>query len=188
MSEASDVDFGPLTALVGEWSGGEGVDIAPEPDGEETNPYAETITYSAVGGVTNAESQNLAAIHYRQIVRRKSDGAVFHDETGYWMWDNDTHTVMHSLVIPRAVCVLAGGIYGGETDRDGRAIIIVAESLDDEKLKNIQSPFMQEHASTTAFNHTIVVGNGRLSYRETTMLDIYGKTFEHTDQNELTLA
>ncbi len=98
MSEMNDVDFGPLVDLIGVWMGEDGVDVAPEPDGAETNPYFETITYSAVGGVTNAESQNLATVHYRQIVQRKSDGAVFHDETGYWMWDAAAATVMHSLV------------------------------------------------------------------------------------------
>ncbi len=185
MTERNGVDYGPLADLIGAWKGQAGVDIAPDPEGVETNPYFETITYSPVGGVTNAEKQNLAAIHYRQIVQRKSDGAVFHDETGYWMWDGQARTVMHSLVIPRAVCVLAGGLYDGEKDADGRAIIEVAARIDDEKWKIIQSPFMQENASTREFRHKIIVGPDQLSYSETTMVDIYGKTVEHTDQNEL---
>ncbi|MDP6455377.1 MAG: heme-binding beta-barrel domain-containing protein [SAR202 cluster bacterium] len=187
MSEMNDMDFGPLKDLIGVWKGKDGVDVAPEPDGAETNPYFETITYSAVGGVTNAESQNLAAVHYRQVVQRKSDGEVFHDETGYWMWDREAQTVMHSLVIPRAVCVLAGGIYAGEKDADGRTIMKVGAKIDDNSWKIIQSPFMQENASTTEFRQEVVVGNGKLSYSETTMVDIYGKMFEHTDQNELVL-
>ena len=188
MSEENGVDFGPLQGLIGVWTGDHGVDVAPDPDGAETNPYFETITYAAVGGVRNAEKQHLAAVHYRQIVQRKSDKAVFHDETGYWMWDADEELVMHSLTIPRALCVLAGGKYGGEKDDDGRAIIEVAAKIDDDRWQIIQSPFMQENASTTAFRHRIVVGNGRLSYSETTMVDIYGKIFEHTDQNELVLS
>lgn len=188
MSETNDVDFGPLAGLIGVWKGQEGVDVAPEPGGAETNPYFETITFSAVGGVTNAETQNLAAVHYRQVVQRKSDGEVFHDETGYWMWDKDAQTVMHSLVIPRAVCVLAGGIYGGEKDADGRIILKVGAKIDDDRWKIIQSPFMAENASTTEFRHEIVVGNGTLSYSETTMVDIYGKLFEHTDRNDLVLV
>lgn len=188
MSETNNVDFGPLKDLVGVWKGDGGVDVAPEPDGAETNPYFETITYSPVGGVTNAESQNLAAVHYRQIVQRKSDGEVFHDETGYWMWDREAQMVMHSLVIPRAVCVLAGGKYEGKKDMEGRTIIEVAAKIDDDNWKIIQSPFMQDNASTREFRQRVVVGNGNLSYSETTMLEIYGKTFEHTDQNELVLT
>jgi hypothetical protein len=185
MGEPNEVDFGPLEGLIGVWTGAEGVDVAPEPDGEETNPYFETITYSPVGGVTNAQSQNLAAVHYRQIVQRKSDGEIFHDETGYWMWDRAAETVMHSLVIPRAVCVLAGGKYTGAKDAEGHAIIEVAAKIDDDQWKIIQSPFMDENASTIEFRHYIAVGAGKLSYCETTMVNIYGKIFEHTDRNEL---
>ncbi len=184
-SDPADIDYGPLQDLIGVWIGEDGVDVAPEPDGAETNPYFESLTYTAVGDVTNAERQTLAALHYQQVVRRKSNGKVFHHETGYWMWDPDTETVMHSLVIPRAVCVLAGGFYRGEKDADGRTILKVAAKLDDDHWKIIQSPFMQENASTLEFRHEVVVGKGRLSYSETTLVDIYGKMFEHTDQNRL---
>ena len=182
-----DIDFGPLKELIGVWKGGEGTDVAPEPDGSETNPYFETITFSAVEDeVDNAESQNLVAVHYHQIVSRKSNGVVFHDETGYWMWEAATKTVMHSLVIPRAVGVLAGGAYNGETDDENRVVLEVAAKLGDPDWGIVQSPFMRDNARTTEFRHHVVVGNGRLSYAETTIVEIYGKTFEHTDQNELT--
>ena len=181
-------DFGPLQDLIGVWKGDQGTDLAPEPDGAETNPYFETITFSEVGGVTNAKSQNLVAVHYHQIVQRKSDGAVFHNETGYWMWEPATNIVMHSLLIPRAVGVLAGGKYGGETDDEGRVVLEVAAKLGDPDWGIVQSPFMRDNASTTEFRHRVAVGNGKLSYHETTIIDIYGKTFEHTDQNDLVLA
>jgi len=184
----TETNYGPLTDLIGVWKGDKGLDVAPEPDGTETNPYFETITYTAAGGVTNAESQSLSILHYHQIVQRKSNGEVFHNETGYWMWDAANSTVMHSLTIPRAVCVLAGGTYAGRKDADGRAIIEVAAALGDKDWGIIQSPFMRDNATTTAFRHTVTVGNDRLSYSETTMLDIYGKPFEHTDQNELVRA
>ena len=187
MNESADIDYGPLKSLIGVWKGDKGVDVAPEPDGEETNPFFETITFSEAGGVTNAESQNLTALHYHQLVSRKSDGQVFHNETGYWMWDAEASTVMHSLTIPRAVAVLAGGIYTGAKDADGRAIIEVAAKIDDEKWGIIQSPFMTENACTKEFSQQVIVGNGSLIYSETTMIEIYGKLFEHTDQNELEL-
>ncbi len=59
-----ELDYGPLKELIGTWHGDRGMDIAPEPDGAEENPYFETITFTAVGDVTNAESQLLAAVHY----------------------------------------------------------------------------------------------------------------------------
>lgn len=183
----TEIDYGPLAALIGVWAGDKGLDVAPEPDGIENNPYYETITYTAIGDVTNAESQVLSALHYRQIVQRKSNNKIFHDETGYWMWDSKAKLIMHSLVIPRAVCVLAGGKYNGTKNSDGSIIINVTASIDDKNWQIIQSPFMQENARTTEFRHEITVGNGKLSYSETSIIAIYGKVFEHTDQNELLL-
>lgn len=185
MSDASAVDYGPLTSLIGVWSGDKGLDIAPEPDGAEHNPYFETITYAAIGDVTNAESQVLSALHYHQLVSRKSDGEVFHNETGYWMWDPKSEVVMHSLTIPRGVCLLAGGKYTGNGNSGGGVTIDVTADAGEGPWRIIQSPFMQENARTTSFRQRITVEDGKMSYAETTMVDIYGKTFEHTDENEL---
>lgn len=184
---SKDINYGPLNKLIGIWKGDKGLDVAPEPDGAEENPYHETITYTAIGDVKNAESQVLTTLHYRQVVQRKSNNEVFHDETGYWMWDAETNIIMHSLTIPRAVCVLAGGIYKGEITDDGSSVFEVSAKQDDKEWNIIQSPFMKNNAKTTAFSHRIIVGYGKLTYSETTMLDIYGKMFEHTDKNELIL-
>ena len=188
MSDETDIDYGPLKNLIGVWKGDKGLDVAPDPEGVENNPYYENVTFTEIGDVTNAESQILSVVYYRQTVFRKSDDQAFHDETGYWMWDPKTKTVMHSLVIPRAVCVLAGGQYVGATNTEGSVIIEVEADIDDKDWKIIQSPFMQENARTTGFRQKIEVGNGKLSYSETTIVDIYGKVFEHTDQNELILS
>ena len=185
MNAKTDIDYGPLTGLIGSWKGDKGLDIAPEPDGTENNPYYETITFTAIGDVTNAETQVLSALHYRQVVQRKSNDKVFHDETGYWMWDPAGKLVMHSLVIPRGVCVLAGGNYNGSKNTADGVTIEVAAHINDKDWKIIQSPFMQETARTTEFRHKITTGEGKLSYSETTIVDIYGKVFEHTDTNEL---
>ena len=45
-----------------------------------------------------------------------------------------------------------------------------------------------DNATTTAFRHRISVDGNTLRYDETTMVDIYGKQFEHTDANELRRA
>lgn len=190
MGEVEKVNYGPLTELIGVWHGDKGHDVSPEPDGSENSPYYETITFAAAGDVTNAESQLLTALHYRQIVQRKSNDEIFHDQTGYWIWDAERGTVMHSLTIPRGVSVLAGGTFNGENfnvenNEDEKIVLEVSASLDNKNWKIIQSPFMQKNASTTQFDQTLIVGDGRLSYSQTTVLDIYGRIFEHTDKNEL---
>ncbi|MDX8411641.1 MAG: heme-binding beta-barrel domain-containing protein [Mariprofundaceae bacterium] len=186
MATIDCVDYGPLQYLIGVWKGREGLDVAPEPGGSENNPYHETIMYKGIGHVTNAESQCLSVVHYRQIVQRKSNDEVFHDQTGYWMWYPKEETIMHSLVIPRAVCVLAGGFYREQSGTDESIVLEVSAKINDKNWGIIQSPFMQENARTTNFHQRITVLNEKLTYYQTTMVEIYGKDFEHTDQSELT--
>ncbi len=187
MSDTAEdsMNYGPLAGLIGTWRGDKGLDVAPEPDGQEVNPYYETIVFEGVGDVCNAETQRLMVVHYRQIVRRKSNDEIFHDETGYWMWDEAAGVVMHSLTIPRAVAVLAGGAAPAGWREGGSVTLEVAARLGDEDWGIIQSPFMRDHARTTAFSHAITIDGGTLSYAETTELEIYGRQFSHTDENQL---
>ncbi len=179
------VEYGPLACLIGTWSGDKGLDVSPEPDGAEENPYYETLRFEAVGDVENAGTQRLAALRYHQVVTRKSDRKVFHNETGYWMWDAAAGVVMHSLTIPRGVCVLAGG---RATTGGGAVVFEVRASLGGTGWGIVQSPFMQEKARTTGFTHTITVRGDELAYSETTVLEIYGRKFDHTDGNTLQRA
>ena len=125
MSDVNSLDYGPLKGLIGVWKGDKGLDVAPKSEGTTENPYYETIAYTAIGDVTNAESQVLSVVRYHQVVSHKSNNQVFHDETGYWMWDPKSEIVMHSLVIPRGVCVLAGGKYDGSKSSEGKVEIKV---------------------------------------------------------------
>lgn len=177
------VDYGPLAALIGEWAGDEGMDVAPEPDGSEENPYSDTILFEAIGDVRNAETQTLGVLRYHQVVTRKLDGQIFHNETGYYSWDPESKTVSQSLTIPRALALLAGGSHDGSDE--GRVVIEVAAKLGDPDWGIVQSPFMRDNAKTTAFEHKIVVNGDSLSYEETTTVEIYGKVFAHTDANRL---
>lgn len=188
MSEEIIIDYGPLTELIGVWKGDKGMDIAPEPDGTEENPYYETITFTEGGTLSNAESQVLSVVYYRQIVKRKSNDEVFHDQTGYWLWDPREKVVMHTLTIPRAVSLVAGGNHNGEKDADGNIVMEVVAGIENKDWGIVQSPFMQKNAKTTDFTIKVIVGNGKMTYAETTMLDIYGRVFEHTDTNVLTIS
>ncbi len=176
------IDYGPLESLIGTWEGDKGMDRSPEPGGTEENPYTESLSFTPIGDVENAESQVLAILRYQQIVRRKSNDEIFHDQTGYWTWDARDGVVMQSIVIPRAVCVLAGGRY---TDVGSPVTLVVTATLDDPDWGIIQSPFRRDHAKTVAFRHELTVADGVLSYSETTSLEIYGRRFDHTDADLL---
>ena len=181
------INYGPLKYLIGVWKGEKGMDIAPEPDGTEENPYYETITFSEGGDLTNADSQVLSVLHYRRIVQRKSDDGIFHDETGYWMWDEKTNVIMHSLNIPRAVSLLAGTMLNNTNYSNGKLEFEVSAAIDNADWGIIQSPFMKQKALTKSYNQKIIIEDEKMYYEETTTLDIYGKEFIHTDKNELIL-
>ena len=185
MADTEDVDYGPLASLIGTWHGDEGMDIAPDSAGIEENPYFETLVFVPIGRVTNANDQVLVGLRYHQCVSRKSNRRPFHDQVGYWLWEAPTGSIAQSLLIPRAVGLLAAGRWSAGP---GPVVLEVASAGDDASWGVVQSPFMRENARTVSFRHRMVVDGGTLTYDETTIVDIYGKRFEHTDTNTLTRA
>jgi hypothetical protein len=180
----TDLDYGPLTGLIGIWKGNKGEDLAPIPDGIEQNNYYETITYSAAGDLDNAETQELIAVQYRQCVNRISDDKAIHDQTGYWIWDAEAEMIMHSFTIPRGVAVLAGGSCLAVPDGEN-LLMEVKASQGGSDWQIIQSPFMQGNAVTREFEQQLVLGKDSLRYSQMTTVEIYGQIFEHSDGNEL---
>ncbi|MEZ0185870.1 MAG: heme-binding beta-barrel domain-containing protein [Candidatus Reddybacter sp.] len=181
----NEIDYGPLQPLIGHWEGKKGTDLAPEPDGGKSTPYYETLDFTEAGTVTNAGQQILAVLRYHQVVKRLSDDAVFHDEAGYWMWDAAQNVIMHSLFVPRAVGILAGGSYTANPASKESVELKVGANIDDPDWSIIQSPFMRDKAKTIGFEHQINIEATTLRYKETTVLDIYGKIFNHRDENTL---
>jgi len=180
-----NIDYGPLTGLIGSWRGDKGRDMAPESDGIEENLYYETLVFLAVGEVDNAETQELVAVHYQQAVNRISDDKAIHNQTGYWIWDADGETIMHSFTIPRGICVIAGGSHQGRANDAGDIILTVAAGQDNDDWKIVESPFMQGNARSLEFRQTLTLGGQELSYSQSTIVDIYGERFDHTDENRL---
>jgi len=180
------IDYGPLASLVGTWEGNKGVDRSPEPDGEERNPYYETITFEAAGDVTNAEQQTLSVVRYHQVVSRKSNDEVFHDQVGYWLWDPADNTIVETFTIPRGVAVVAGGTLAAPDEAGQEIVFEVAADASSPEFGIVQAPFMFKQAKTTAFSHTITVKGDDMRYSESTILDIYDKkSYDHSDVNTL---
>jgi hypothetical protein len=176
------VDYGPLHQLLGTWRGEKGLDTAPVPDGEDKNGYYDEITFVPSGAVENAEEQKLVSVRYHQLVRKRNNGKVFHDQIGHWIYEPLTDMITHSLSIPRAVCLLAGG----KLERTGAETVFHVEaSAGSDDFGIVQTPFMLEKAKTTAFRITLKISGDEMSYEETTSLAIYGRQFEHTDGNSL---
>jgi hypothetical protein len=182
----SEVNYGPLAALIGTWKGDKGTDIAPEPNSSESTPYFETITFEAIGDVTNAGTQTLAVLLSTQIVQRQDNGDVFHHQVGYWSWDATNGAITHSFTIPRGVGIVACGKVLDDDDSDPNITeieVLAEEGGFDGGI--VQSPFMKNNARTTAFGQKLSIDGDQLTYEQNIMLDIYRKTFDHTDTNTL---
>jgi len=184
MANEEATNYGPLTMLIGSWKGDKGMDIAPQREGQEENPYYETIDFEKAGDVTNAGVQKLAIIRYHLSVREKSNDEVSHDQVGYWMWDQEKQTIIHSFTIPRGVGVIASGNFNAAKANDNDIAFNVSAKTGGE-WGVIQSPFMQENAKTTEFTQEFSFNREELTYSQTMVLDIYGKIFNHTDGNTL---
>lgn len=180
------IDYGPLQGLIGCWEGASGMDVAPEDDGAEHNPYYETLTFEPCGDVSNADSQTLVVLRYHQVVKRQSNHEVFHDQVGYWTWDSERGEITQSLSIPRAVCVLAGGAHSGRAEANGDWVFELRAKNGDPDWSVIESPFMRDQASTREYRIKLTLSADRLRYQQTTLVDIFGRCFEHTDENRLT--
>jgi len=177
------VDYGPLAQLIGKWVGNRGVDRAPDADANpDETAFSDEMTFTVSGPAENAEEQNLVSIKYHHVVRKLENGQIFHDQIGHWIYEKGTNRVMHSLSIPRAVCLLAGGEYREES---GETFFDVEANVESETYGIVQSPFMLEKATTKAFKMNLSVKENELNYHEVTSLHIYGKDFEHTDKSTL---
>lgn len=179
------IDYGPLAQLIGKWVGTNGMDVAPDADANpDESPYSDEIVFTPSGPAENAEEQNLVSVRYHHVVRKLENGQIFHDQIGHWLYEKSTGTIMHSLSIPRGVCLLAGGEY---REDDGASIFDVKASNenDSDGFGIVQSPFMLEKATTKAFEMKLTVKGDALNYREVTSLHIYGEDFEHIDSSTL---
>lgn len=183
MSRYPNIDYGPLSYFLGDWRGDKGVDVAPEEDGPNSEAFYDSITFEQARDLDNAEEQELVALYYHQVVFRQRDDKMMHNQTGYWIWDKANQRVMHNFVIPRGIGVLAYGNY----EYDGERVLInVSAKAGDDYGNFTESPFLQQKAKTLSFEQSITLEKNRLLYAQTTLVDIYGSEFHHTDKSELT--
>jgi len=174
----------PLANLLGTWKGDKGIDLAPKPVEDENNPYYEVLTFELVDmEIENAQEQELTAVRYRQTVREIENDEVSHSETGFWIWDNNEDTIMCAFSIPRGASLLAGGAIKRNSSEN--MVLNVSSSLDDPNWGIVQSPFMESKAKILSFKRELNVSANELRYSQETSVDIYGKIFNHKDNNTL---
>ncbi len=181
-STINGMDFGPLAKLVGTWKSVEtgGVDISPGQEGTEVGkggpavtPFYEVMTFEVAADATNASDQYLVALYYKQEVFRKADDSKFHDQRGYFIYDQKNLIVYNSYCVPRTTCVTAEGPAG-----DTMTLVASKRGI-------AESEYMTDNATTTGFTMNISISDDTLTYSQTTGLEIYDGAFAHTDSSTL---
>ncbi|MEZ9191351.1 heme-binding beta-barrel domain-containing protein [Vibrio sp. 10N.286.52.F8] len=181
-STINGMDFGPLAKLVGTWKSVEtgGVDISPGQEGTEVGkggpavtPFYEVMTFEVAADATNASDQYLVALYYKQEVFRKADDSKFHDQRGYFIYDQKNQIVYNSYCVPRTTCVTAEGPAG-----DTMTLVASKRGI-------AESEYMTDNATTTGFTMNISISDDTLTYSQTTSLEIYDNAFAHTDSSTL---
>lgn len=187
MNEVIEAQFdlqllGPLFPLVGKWKGVKGRNVAPDPDrGIEDGVYTEELSFTPIKTVKNHE-QTLYGLRYQTTAYE--NGAPFHEEVGYWLWEPEAEEIYRCFIVPRGITVLAGG----KAKADASKFSLEAK-LGDTKFGICSIPFLDKEFKTVRYTLDIeVLRPGEFSYKEITYMQMPGRAelFEHLDQNILT--
>jgi hypothetical protein len=174
--------WGPLSGLVGEWEGDQGLDIAfHNVKGElgET-PYRERVTLEPFGPVNNG-AQCLYGLDYRMAAWRANEESAFHTEVGYWLWDASSNHVMRCFMVPRGTALLAGGT----ADASDQSFTLEA-NVGSEVCGILSNQYLASKARTTKYVCVVTVKGDTFSYDScTTYLHAIGGEIAHTDRNIL---
>jgi hypothetical protein len=176
--------YGPLEFFIGKWDSGEvytGDNRAPAPDrGVENTKFKQIMTFEPIGDVENHE-QILYGLRFSTFVWEEGDDEPFHEEVGYWLWDELNKQVMKSFTIPRGVTVLAGGTV----DINSKTFNLCANA-GSETYGISSNKFLNLEFKTIRYELNIEkINENTFSYEEDSHLKIKGQdnVFHHTETN-----
>lgn len=176
-------ELGPLGILAGVWEGDKGDDTAPSDSrGTEKNSFRERLVLEPIGAVNNHE-QRLYGLRYQTTAWPAGETAPFHEENGYWLWDEKNNQVMRCFIVPRGVTVLAGATV----DRGATEFILVAEQ-GSPTYGICSNKFLDAEFKTLRYELKIkIIDENTFRYEEDTQLKIKGQdvVFHHRDSNTL---
>lgn len=187
--EPKDIDantlnhLGPLRRMAGIWTGQRGLDVKPKAEGPKQQAFVERMELQPIDPVTNGP-QLLYGLRYHTHITKPDQIKTYHEQVGYWLWEKETGTVMHTLTIPRGMVAMAAG----QTNPDANQFELLAtEGLSTWGI--CSNPFLDHAFKTVEFKISVVFHpDGTWSYEEDTVLQIAGQTelFHHVDRNLLT--
>ncbi len=185
MSDEIITKLGPLAALAGTWEGDKGIDVSRIHSKETETKYREKIIFEPLGPVTNGP-QVLYGLRYSMTAWRLGEDDGFHEELGYWLWDDGNKQVLRCFMVPRGVLINAGG----DAEVDSKNFHLSAE-VGSETYGILSNKYLDESYKTEKYTLDVIVhDDGKFSYKETTHLwiPVNESIFFHTDENTLEKA
>ena len=192
-SDDTLANLGPLRALAGIWTSGDGADVhpvgagsditGPVVDDDEHNVFVERYELQPIDPQTNGP-QLIYGLRYHTHIVKPGEVETFHDQVGYWLWEPAARTVVHSLAIPRGQVVLASG--SAEPDATE---FEVSATLGSQTTGILSNPFLDRAFQTVSFRMRITLhDNDTWSYEEHTEMRVPGREglVDHVDRNTLT--
>lgn len=179
--------LGPLTWLVGDWEGNEGVDLSYHNKDDETSEtgYFEKFSFRPIPKQENGK-QELEGLKYTNVAWRHGEEAMepFHDEVGYLLWDKAMGQVMRVVVFGRGIAILAGA---DAKPRDKKFNFKALAG--DPNYGVLQNKYLSQRAELKGFAGSFQLNaDGSFSYDQTLVLKLAalgGKEMKHTDRNTL---
>jgi len=182
MSNEIIKNLGPLAALAGTWEGDQGIDISRIQSKETETKFREKIIFEPLGPVKNGP-QILYGLRYSTTAWRLGEDDAFHEEVGYWLWDNDRKQVLRCFMVPRGVLINAGG----DAEADSKSFHLEAE-VGSETYGILSNKYLDETYKTKKYVLDVTVhDDDSFSYEEDTQLwiPVNEAIFHHTDMNTL---
>ena len=185
MSNEIIKNLGPLAPLAGTWESDKGIDFSRIHSEEKETKFREKIVFEPLGPVRNGP-QELYGLRYSMTAWRLGEDEPFHEEVGYWLWDEGRKQVLRCFMVPRGVLINAGG----DAEADSRSFHLSAK-VGSETYGILSNKYLDESYKTMKYTLDVTIHNdGKFSYKEDTQLwiPVNEAVFHHTDQNTLERA
>jgi len=179
--------LGPLTPLVGEWEGNEGVDLSYHNKDDETSETGsfEHAFFKPIPIQENGQ-QVIEGLAYKMTNWRHGEEAMdpFHDESGYLLWDKTNGQVMQCVVFGRGIAILAGSdAKAHDKELHFKAV------PGDPSYGILQNKYLMERAELKSYDHIFTFNeDGTFTHTSDIVLKLAaegGKEMHHTDRNTL---
>lgn len=175
-------NLGPLTQMAGIWEGTRGLDVKPKAEGPKSQVYVERIELQPIDPQTNGP-QLLYGLRYHVHIVKPDQIKTYHDQVGYWLWEPETETVIHTLTIPRGQVAMAAGKVAANANEFE---LVATQGLDTFGI--CSAPFLDYAFKTVEYRIKVNINkDGTWSYDQDTVLKIVGQEelFHHRDKNTL---